>query len=150
MKNWVKLVIVVSILVGGVFWVGYSSRRAATIVRSRARTFEPTAARLERGRYIVEGPAHCFECHSEVDWEHSGGQPKTGRKGGGKKENRGEQPRAGVNRRARIARRPRLAVLRLQQIDVAAARDVVRVAARAPIAAVLRIQWKTAAANRAG
>ena len=39
--------------------------------------------RLERGRYIVEGPAHCFECHSEVDWETPGGQPKPGKKGAG-------------------------------------------------------------------
>lgn len=39
--------------------------------------------RLERGRYIVEGPAHCFECHSEVDWQTPGGQPKPGKKGAG-------------------------------------------------------------------
>ncbi len=32
-----------------------------------ARTFEPTEARLARGRYLVEGPAHCFHCHSEHD-----------------------------------------------------------------------------------
>ena len=49
----------------------------------RTLTFEPTAARLERGRYIVEGPAHCFQCHSEVDWEKPGAQPKAGRKGAG-------------------------------------------------------------------
>ena len=45
--------------------------------------FEPTAARLERGRYIVEGPAHCFQCHSEVNWEKPGAQPKPEKKGTG-------------------------------------------------------------------
>ena len=29
--------------------------------------FKSTAARLARGRYLVEGPAHCFDCHSEVE-----------------------------------------------------------------------------------
>ena len=75
----VKLILVVIVLVGSIVWVGYSSRRP----RSGARTFEPTAARLERGRYIVEGPAHCFECHSEIDWDKPGAQPKPGRKGAG-------------------------------------------------------------------
>jgi mono/diheme cytochrome c family protein len=28
------------------------------------RTFEPTEARLARGEYLVEGVAHCFQCHS--------------------------------------------------------------------------------------
>src|SRR2546428_11428703 len=44
--------------------------------------FKPTAQRMQRGRYLVEGPAHCFACHSELD-------PKTrlalsGRKGSGR------------------------------------------------------------------
>jgi hypothetical protein len=58
------------------------SQKEATQVVSRL-TFERTAARLERGRYIVEGPAHCFQCHSEVNWEKPGAQPKVGKKGGG-------------------------------------------------------------------
>jgi mono/diheme cytochrome c family protein len=31
------------------------------------RAFDATEARLARGRYLVEGPAHCFHCHSEHD-----------------------------------------------------------------------------------
>lgn len=62
-----KLLLVVIVLVVSIVWVGYSSRRAATNARRGGRTFERTAARLERGRYIVEGPAHCFECHSDVN-----------------------------------------------------------------------------------
>ena len=81
MKNR-KLLVTIVILIVLMLWVGYSSRKTAKTVRF-ARTFEPTAARLERGRYIVEGIAHCFECHSEVDWENPGGQPKAGRKGVG-------------------------------------------------------------------
>ncbi|MFQ5927525.1 MAG: c-type cytochrome [Terriglobia bacterium] len=44
--------------------------------------FEPTPARLERGRYLVENVAHCFGCHSDVDWENTG-LPRPGTKGGG-------------------------------------------------------------------
>ena len=47
------------------------------------RTFERTPARLARGKYLVEGPAHCFLCHSENDWSN-GGQPIAGKKGGGR------------------------------------------------------------------
>ena len=49
------------------------------------RRFERTPARLERGRYLVEGVAHCFQCHSEIDWSPAGkGQPLPGLKGGGR------------------------------------------------------------------
>ncbi|HKU76844.1 MAG TPA: c-type cytochrome [Pyrinomonadaceae bacterium] len=75
----VKLLLIIVILVGLSLWVGFSSKKAAI----RTRKFEPTAARVERGRYLVEGVAHCFECHSEVDWDKPGGQPKEGRKGSG-------------------------------------------------------------------
>jgi len=43
----------------------------------------PTPERLARGRYIVEGPAHCFHCHSEGDFKDNFGQPKPGTKGAG-------------------------------------------------------------------
>ena len=80
MKNRiVKLLLIVVVCAGLSLWVGYSSKKAAI----RTRKFEPTAARFDRGRYMVEGVAHCFECHSEVDWETPGGQPKPGRKGSG-------------------------------------------------------------------
>jgi mono/diheme cytochrome c family protein len=47
------------------------------------RTFERTPARLARGKYLVEGPAHCFLCHSENDWSRNG-QPAEGKKGAGR------------------------------------------------------------------
>ncbi|HVG18420.1 MAG TPA: c-type cytochrome [Blastocatellia bacterium] len=45
--------------------------------------FEPTPERVERGKYLVEGVAHCFQCHSDVDWNTPGAQPRAGRKGVG-------------------------------------------------------------------
>ncbi len=45
--------------------------------------FEQTQARLDRGRYLVEGSARCFMCHSDIDWTKPGRQPKEGRKGAG-------------------------------------------------------------------
>ena len=44
--------------------------------------FEPTRARLARGRYLVEGVVHCFACHADVDWAGTG-LPRPGTKGGG-------------------------------------------------------------------
>jgi len=43
---------------------------------------ERTPQRLARGRYLVEGLAHCFQCHGEVDPLHEG-QPRAGTKGAG-------------------------------------------------------------------
>ena len=42
-------------------------------------------ARLARGRYLVEGPAACFACHSDVDWKAPWTPVLAGRKGGGAK-----------------------------------------------------------------
>jgi mono/diheme cytochrome c family protein len=86
----IKVILVVVALIGAIVSIGYSpknlagSRKGATTTASARRlTFERTPARLERGRYIVEGPAHCFQCHSDVNWEAPGAQPKSAKKGGG-------------------------------------------------------------------
>src|SRR5258707_12505072 len=50
----------------------------ATVFRALA-----SQQRLERGRYLVEGVAHCFECHAEHDFKKGLGQPKPGTKGAG-------------------------------------------------------------------
>src|SRR5690349_4732260 len=39
--------------------------------------------RLARGKYLVQGPAHCFGCHSEADVAHGTDQPVPGREGAG-------------------------------------------------------------------
>jgi mono/diheme cytochrome c family protein len=79
----IELGLIIITLAGAIFSIGYGWRRAAPEATINRLTFERTAARLERGRYIVEGPAHCFQCHSEVNWEEPGAQPKAGKKAGG-------------------------------------------------------------------
>jgi mono/diheme cytochrome c family protein len=44
---------------------------------------EPSTQRLARGKYLVEGTAHCFECHGESDFGGGLGQPKPGTEGAG-------------------------------------------------------------------
>lgn len=48
------------------------------------RRFEPTPARLARGRYLVTAVSGCFFCHGEVDWSASGFPVKAGTEGGGR------------------------------------------------------------------
>jgi mono/diheme cytochrome c family protein len=45
--------------------------------------FEATAARLQRGEYIVEAVVGCMECHSERDWKTHGAPELAGMVGGG-------------------------------------------------------------------
>lgn len=96
----VKLSLIALALACVVLALGYSARQAASSKKNvgpanevatapvsrptiePALTFERTQARLDRGRYIVEGVAHCFQCHSEVNWKKDA-QPKPGKKGGG-------------------------------------------------------------------
>lgn len=44
-------------------------------------SFQPTPQRRARGKYLVEGVAHCFDCHSERDGK---GNPVHGMEGGGR------------------------------------------------------------------
>lgn len=82
--KWVIEMSLVALALIGVFLsVGYTKRESTPTPLVTRLKFNPTVARLERGRYIVEGPAHCFQCHSEVDWENPGAQPKQGKKGAG-------------------------------------------------------------------
>ncbi len=82
-KRFIKLFLVIIAVAGAILLTGYSVRKNATRGSVRPLTFESTVARMERGRYLVEGPAHCFQCHSEVDWQAPGAQPKAGKKGAG-------------------------------------------------------------------
>lgn len=47
------------------------------------RTFEATEARLARGEYLVEGVAHCFQCHSPHDLSKINAPILEGMKGAG-------------------------------------------------------------------
>jgi mono/diheme cytochrome c family protein len=46
-------------------------------------TFEPSRARLERGRYLSEGVLQCFVCHTDRDWTKPGAPPLRDMKGAG-------------------------------------------------------------------
>ena len=82
-KKWVVEIALVGIALVGIFFsVGYTTRKE-TPKPAPSVNFNPTVARLERGRYLVEGPAHCFQCHSEVDWKNPGAQPIPSKKGAG-------------------------------------------------------------------
>jgi mono/diheme cytochrome c family protein len=55
-----------------------------------ARTFERTPARLERGKYLVEGVLACVDCHSPHDWsKHDAAIPAGKELSGGVMENVG-------------------------------------------------------------
>ena len=84
-KQFIQIVLVVVAVTGAILSVGYTIRkeRAKPTPSAKALTFERTPERLARGKYIVEGPAHCFQCHSDVDYTKPGAQSKPGKKGAG-------------------------------------------------------------------
>lgn len=47
------------------------------------RTFDPTPARMERGRYLAENVLSCFECHSQRNWDAPGAPVIADTKGAG-------------------------------------------------------------------
>lgn len=57
--------------------------RAAKARPVSAQPFERTPARIERGRYLVNGILQCFICHSERDWDKPGAPPRADRLGAG-------------------------------------------------------------------
>ncbi len=60
----VVLIVLVSAAITSVGWevvLGPKSRPVTD------RKFDVTDARLARGKYLVEGPASCFHCHSDHD-----------------------------------------------------------------------------------
>jgi mono/diheme cytochrome c family protein len=77
------LVLIVLLCLGITFTIGW---RPIIGARKRAltdRKFEATPARLERGRYLVDGVTGCFGCHTDQDWSKPGAPPVAGREGSG-------------------------------------------------------------------
>jgi mono/diheme cytochrome c family protein len=81
-KRVINSIIIGIALAGTIVSISYTHKKGGPAAVNRF-TIERTGARLERGRYIVEGLAHCFQCPSEVDWEKPGAQAKAGKKGAG-------------------------------------------------------------------
>lgn len=56
----------------------------ATGVSAQSVSNDLLGRRMARGKYLVEGPAHCFACHSEPDVRSGSDRPAPGRKGAGR------------------------------------------------------------------
>ncbi|MEX2272831.1 MAG: cytochrome c [Vicinamibacterales bacterium] len=77
------LLLVVVLAVGALLTVGRPLLFGPRARPLTARTFEATEARLARGEYLVEGVAHCFQCHSDHDITKVELPIKEGMKGAG-------------------------------------------------------------------
>ena len=77
------LAIFVLLLVGITFTIGWRPIIGAKARTLTDRSFEATPARLERGRYLVEGVLGCFDCHSERDPNVPGAPYMPDKKGAG-------------------------------------------------------------------
>jgi mono/diheme cytochrome c family protein len=79
------VVIVLGLLsVANTYTFGWRPVIGAKARELSARKFDATGARLERGRYLVEGPLHCFACHSPRDPNSQVNAPLAEKKGAGK------------------------------------------------------------------
>ena len=76
-------VLVVVLLVGVTMTVGWRPVLGPRARPVTARRFEPTPARIERGRYLTEHVAACFACHTQYDLKNPVASYQTARKGGG-------------------------------------------------------------------
>jgi mono/diheme cytochrome c family protein len=79
----VAAALVVLIPLGITFTIGWRPFIGPRVRPVTDRKFESTAARLERGTYLVNGVNGCFFCHSERDPDLPGNPPKAGRAGAG-------------------------------------------------------------------
>ena len=61
------IALLVVAVVGLISMVGWQVVLGPDARPTSAEKFEATEARLARGKYLVEGPAHCFFCHTEHD-----------------------------------------------------------------------------------
>jgi mono/diheme cytochrome c family protein len=62
------LALLVLLVLGAITAVGWQVVLGPDARPVTAEKFEVTEARLARGRYLVEGPAFCFHCHSDHDF----------------------------------------------------------------------------------
>lgn len=76
--------LVVLILLGITFTIGWRPFIGPRVRPLTDRKFEATPARMERGKYLVSGVVGCLDCHSEHDATLEGAPAKAGREGAGK------------------------------------------------------------------
>ena len=77
------LLIVLLLLLGITFTIGWRPFIGPKVRALSNRTFEPTPARLERGRYMVNSVYGCVGCHSERDEKAPGKPPLQNKLGAG-------------------------------------------------------------------
>jgi mono/diheme cytochrome c family protein len=71
------------ILLGVTFTIGWRPFIGPRVRTLTDRKFEATPARMERGKYLVQGVTGCLECHSERDGSLPGAPAKEGKEGAG-------------------------------------------------------------------
>ncbi len=64
------LAVVLLLVIGAITAVGWQVVLGPNARPTTAEKFEVTEARLARGKYLAEGPAHCFFCHTEHDFSN--------------------------------------------------------------------------------
>lgn len=79
----IVLVILVLLIAGVTFTIGWRPFIGPKTRALTNRTFEATPARLERGRYLATSVCGCVACHSERDPNIAGMPPAADRLGGG-------------------------------------------------------------------
>jgi mono/diheme cytochrome c family protein len=62
------LALLLVVVIGGITAIGWQIVLGPRARAVTDRKFEATDARLARGKYLVEGPTHCFLCHTEHDF----------------------------------------------------------------------------------
>jgi len=77
------LVLIVLLCLGITFTIGWRPIIGAKKRTLTDRKFEANQARVERGRYLVDGVNGCFGCHTDQDWSKPGAPPVAGREGSG-------------------------------------------------------------------
>ena len=77
------LVLIVLLCLGITFTIGWRPIIGAKKRALTDRKFEANQARVERGRYLVDGVNGCFGCHTDQDWSKPGAPPVAGREGSG-------------------------------------------------------------------
>ena len=78
-----SLLVVVVLAMGALLTIGRPLLFGPKARPVTDRTFEATPERLARGEYLVEGVAHCFQCHSDHDVTKPNLPIKDGMKGAG-------------------------------------------------------------------
>jgi cytochrome c553 len=77
------VLMIVLVPIGITFTIGWRPFLGPRVRALTDRKFEATTARLERGKYLVNGVVGCLYCHSEHDSTREGAPAKAGREGAG-------------------------------------------------------------------